>query len=88
MNAELLLMFTLGCDRAYLFAHPERELTTEEQARLEDSLSQRARGIPAEEARHMLIDGFLREVVETVDDFATRTYLLRRLAGRLGSLEE
>ncbi len=48
----------------------------------------RARGIPAEEARHMLIDGFLREVVETVDDFATRVHLLRRLAGRLGSLEE
>jgi len=47
-----------------------------------------ARGIPAEEARHMLIDGFLREVVETVDDFATRVYLLRRLAGRLGNLEE
>jgi Fe-S cluster assembly protein SufD len=47
-----------------------------------------ARGIPAEEARHMLIDGFLREVVETVDDFATRVHLLRRLAGRLGSLEE
>jgi Fe-S cluster assembly protein SufD len=48
----------------------------------------RARGIPAEEARHMLIDGFLREVVETVADFDTRTYLLRRLAGRLGNLEE
>ena len=48
MNAELLAMFTLGCDRAYLFAHPERELTTEEQARLEDSLSQRARGVPAQ----------------------------------------
>jgi len=48
MNAELLVMFTLGCDRAYLFAHPERELTTEEQARLEDSLSQRARGVPAQ----------------------------------------
>jgi Fe-S cluster assembly protein SufD len=47
-----------------------------------------ARGIPAEEARHMLIDGFLREVVETVDDFATRVHLLRRLAGRLGNLEE
>jgi Fe-S cluster assembly protein SufD len=47
-----------------------------------------ARGIPAEEARHMLIDGFLREVVETIDDFATRVHLLRRLAGRLGSLEE
>lgn len=48
MNAELLLMFTLGCDRAYLFAHPERELTTEEQARFEDSLSQRACGVPAQ----------------------------------------
>jgi len=47
-----------------------------------------ARGIPAEEARHMLIDGFLREVVETVDDFATRVHLLRRLAARLGNLEE
>jgi release factor glutamine methyltransferase len=48
MNAELLVMFTLSCDRAYLFAHPERELTTEEQAHLEDSLSQRARGVPAQ----------------------------------------
>jgi len=47
-----------------------------------------ARGIPSEEARHMLIDGFLREVVETVDDFAIRVHLLRRLAGRLGNLEE
>ena len=33
MNAELLLMFTLDCDRAYLYAHPERELTVDEQAR-------------------------------------------------------
>ena len=48
MNGELLLMFTLGCDRAYLFAHPERELTSEEQACLDDSLSQRARGVPAQ----------------------------------------
>ncbi|MFI4947196.1 MAG: Fe-S cluster assembly protein SufD [Alphaproteobacteria bacterium] len=47
-----------------------------------------ARGIPAEEARHMLIDGFLREVVETVDDFATRVHLLRHLAGRLGNLDD
>ena len=47
----------------------------------------RARGIPDAEARHMLIDGFLREVVETVDDFATRTHLLRRLAGHLENLE-
>jgi Fe-S cluster assembly protein SufD len=48
----------------------------------------RARGIPAEEARRMLIDGFLREAVETVDDFATRAHLLRRLAARLADLEE
>ena len=48
LNAELLLMFTLGCDRAYLFAHPERELTSEEQARYEGSLSQRVRGVPAQ----------------------------------------
>ena len=48
MNAELLLMFTLGCDRAYLYGHPERELTSEEQARYEDALVQRAKGIPAQ----------------------------------------
>jgi Fe-S cluster assembly protein SufD len=48
----------------------------------------RARGIPAEEARRMLIDGFLREAVESVEDLATRTHLLRRLAGRLDTLEE
>ncbi len=48
MNAELLLRFTLDCDRAYLYAHPERELTTEEQTRYEEALAQRARGIPAQ----------------------------------------
>jgi len=48
MNAELLLMFTLGCDRAYLFAHPERELTAEEQTRYKEALDQRASGIPAQ----------------------------------------
>jgi release factor glutamine methyltransferase len=48
LNAELLLMFTLGCDRAYLFAHPERKLTAEEQARYEESVKQRARGVPAQ----------------------------------------
>ena len=47
----------------------------------------RARGIPLDEARRMLIDGFLREAVEAVDDFATRTHLLRRLAARLANLE-
>lgn len=48
MNAELLLMFTLGCDRAYLFAHPECELTSEEQTRYQETLKQRAQGIPAQ----------------------------------------
>ena len=48
MNAELLLMFTLGCDRAYLYGHPERELTGEEQSRYDDVLSQRSKGIPAQ----------------------------------------
>jgi release factor glutamine methyltransferase len=48
LNAELLLMFILGVDRAYLFAHPERELNAEEQARYESALSERARGVPAQ----------------------------------------
>ncbi len=48
MNAELLLMFTLGCDRAYLFAHPERDLTPDETSRYEQALAKRASGIPAQ----------------------------------------
>jgi len=48
MNAELLLMFTLGCDRAYLFAHPERRLTSDEQSRYESALAERCRGVPAQ----------------------------------------
>ena len=48
MNAEMLLMFTLGCDRAYLYAHPGREITAEEQARYEEAITQRARGVPAQ----------------------------------------
>lgn len=48
MNAELLLMFTLGCDRAYLYAHPERELSAEEQSRYLAALEERSRGVPAQ----------------------------------------
>jgi release factor glutamine methyltransferase len=48
LNAELLLMFTLGCDRAYLYAHSERELTTDEQARYDQALGQRSRGVPTQ----------------------------------------
>jgi release factor glutamine methyltransferase len=48
MNAEVLLMFTLGVDRAYLYAHPERELTSEETARYDAALDQRAQGVPSQ----------------------------------------
>lgn len=48
MNAELLLMFVLGCDRAYLHAHPERDLTPGEASRYESVLSERVRGIPTQ----------------------------------------
>jgi release factor glutamine methyltransferase len=48
MNAERLLMFTLDCDRAYLHAHPERELRPEELRRYEDALAKRSSGVPAQ----------------------------------------
>jgi release factor glutamine methyltransferase len=48
MNAELLLMFSLGCDRAYLYGHPERDLTVEETSRYQTALSERVRGVPAQ----------------------------------------
>jgi release factor glutamine methyltransferase len=48
LNAETLLMFTLNCDRAHLHAHPERELTPEEQSRYKAALAERARGVPAQ----------------------------------------
>lgn len=48
MNAELLLMFTLSCDRAYLLAHPERRLTADEQFRYDAALAERCLGVPAQ----------------------------------------
>jgi release factor glutamine methyltransferase len=48
LNAELLLMFTLNCGRAYLYAHPERELNKEEQSRYGEALTQRSKGVPAQ----------------------------------------
>jgi release factor glutamine methyltransferase len=48
MNAEVLLMFVLGVDRAYLYAHPERELTAEEEGRYGEVLAQRATGMPSQ----------------------------------------
>ena len=41
-------MFTLNCDRAYLYAHPERELNVDEQTRYDHALAERARGVPAQ----------------------------------------
>ena len=48
MNAELLIMFTLNCDRAYLYAHPERELTANESERYDEAIARRATGVPAQ----------------------------------------
>jgi release factor glutamine methyltransferase len=48
LNAELLLMFTLECDRAYLHAHPERRLSVHEENRYDQALAQRERGVPAQ----------------------------------------
>jgi Fe-S cluster assembly protein SufD len=48
----------------------------------------RARGIPNEEARRMLIDAFVQEAVELVDSPLMRGHLLSRVTRRLASLEE
>lgn len=48
LNAEVLLMFTLGVDRAYLYAHPERELAADDITRYVEALEQRARGVPSQ----------------------------------------
>src|SRR5512146_1284228 len=48
MNAEVLLMFTLGCDRAYLYAHPERALTADEEQRYAAVLAERSTGKPSQ----------------------------------------
>jgi len=47
VNAELLSKFTLGCDRAYLDARPEGELSCEEGEGYDRALGERSRGIPA-----------------------------------------
>ncbi len=41
-------MFALSCDRAYLFAHPERELTRDQESRYDAALAERSRGVPAQ----------------------------------------
>jgi len=41
-------MFTLDCDRAYLYAHPERELSPDETQRYDEALARRATGVAAQ----------------------------------------
>jgi len=48
MNAELLLMFIVGRDRAFLYGHPEQELSPDEQNRYIGALSRRVSGVPAQ----------------------------------------
>ena len=48
LNAETLLMFVLGCNRAHLYAYPEREFTDDEKQRYEEAVAERARGVPAQ----------------------------------------
>ncbi|MGA8400755.1 MAG: Fe-S cluster assembly protein SufD [Stellaceae bacterium] len=48
----------------------------------------RARGIPTEEARRLLVEGFLAEPIDGVADPEIREHLLRRLSQRLARLEE
>jgi release factor glutamine methyltransferase len=46
LDAELLAMHQLGCDRAYLFAHPERELNASEQTAYDALIARRISGEP------------------------------------------
>ena len=45
-DAELLLMFALGRDRAYIFGHPEHPLTESEATRYDEAISKRLQGMP------------------------------------------
>jgi len=48
----------------------------------------RARGIPTDEARRMLIEAFARETLELIEPAFMRGHLQSRLARRLATLEE
>src|SRR5437868_6618469 len=48
LNAETLLMFVLGRDRAYLYAHGEEALTADQLLRYDEAIAERARGVPAQ----------------------------------------
>ena len=46
LHAEVLVFHVLHCDRAHLFAHPERELTATELSQYEQLVARRATGEP------------------------------------------
>jgi release factor glutamine methyltransferase len=48
LNAELLMMLVLGRERAYLYAHPDQELTPEEEFHYDQVVDERARGVPTQ----------------------------------------
>jgi release factor glutamine methyltransferase len=48
LNAEILIMFTLDCDRAYLYAHPERQFSADEMRRYDEAIARRMTGVPAQ----------------------------------------
>src|ERR1051326_1322705 len=48
LNAELLLLFVLNRERAYLYAHPEHELNADDQSRYDEVIRERARGCPTQ----------------------------------------
>jgi release factor glutamine methyltransferase len=48
LNAEILLMFTLACDRAFLYAQPERQLTDDERIRYDEAINHRSQGVPSQ----------------------------------------
>jgi release factor glutamine methyltransferase len=48
LAAELLLMHVLGCDRGYLHAHPERELSAESAELYMQLIAERATGKPTQ----------------------------------------
>src|SRR5947208_7187884 len=48
LAAEVLLMHTLDCDRAHLYAHPERTLTADETNQYHSFVHERAGGKPTQ----------------------------------------
>ncbi len=47
-TAESLLGFVIGCERSYLFAHPERDLSAQEAGHFEEIVARRVAGEPTQ----------------------------------------